>query len=261
MYADGDTEKYGAAASTWQGRNGGGWKGGRGEYDAASEYGAAGAYGKTGSDWDAWGRDQDLEVDESYEQTWAKAYDAESYDEWDNKDADKWGAQAWGVDKDVHGSSSYGSASSAGDADYYGYGSGGKGGYGGWGKGNTQYGYGQAGARDYDASYGSKAAVSGYDNDQHAKQAYGSDFDSRWGKSYDFVNANEYDDEQYARKVRADDDQWAEDRDIYTQKDSYGYNKGASAEYSQPKITKTTYRPHVSYGGYGYGSDYGHGGW
>ena len=29
---------------------------------------------------------------ESYDRTWAKSYDAESYDEWDNKDDDKWGA-------------------------------------------------------------------------------------------------------------------------------------------------------------------------
>ena len=29
-----------------------------------------------------------------------KVYAAESYDEWDNKDDDKWGAQAWGKDID-----------------------------------------------------------------------------------------------------------------------------------------------------------------
>ena len=97
-----------------------------------------------------------------------------------------------------------------------------------------------------------------YDNDSHAKQAYGSDTDSRYGKSYDFVQANEYDDEQHARKVRADDDQWAEDRDVYVQKDIYGYGAAASAEARQPQIKKTTYHPQISYGGYGYG---GYGGY
>merc|ERR1712037_1018751 len=107
-----------------------------GSYGRGAEY-----WGGDQSDWDAWGRDQDFHEKVSYDDTWAKSYAAESYDEWDNRDADAW-----------------------------------------------------------------------------AKQAYGSEYDSRWGKSYDFVNANEYDDEQYARKVRADDDQWAEDWDVYTKK-------------------------------------------
>jgi len=49
--------------------------------------------------------------------------------------------------------------------------------------------------QDYAASQQGAAAQSGYDNDAWAKNAYGQDTDSRWGKSYDFVNANEYDDE------------------------------------------------------------------
>ena len=48
------------------------------------------------SDWDVWGTDQDFSIIESYGKTNAKSYAAESYDEWDNKDDDKWGAQAWG---------------------------------------------------------------------------------------------------------------------------------------------------------------------
>ena len=59
--------------------------------------GASQAYGAdyqkaSASDWDAWGRDQDLSISESYGKTNAKSYAAESYDEWDNQDNDKWGA-------------------------------------------------------------------------------------------------------------------------------------------------------------------------
>jgi hypothetical protein len=63
------------------------------------------------------------------------------------------------------------------------------------------------------ADWEGASAVSGYDNDEWAKQAYGNDMDSRWGKSYDSVKAREYDNEHYAREVRADDDQWGEDYD------------------------------------------------
>merc|ERR1711894_804118 len=96
-------------------------------------------------------------------------------------------------------------------------------------------------------------------------QASGSDFDSRWGKSYDFVDANSYDDEQYARKVRADDDQWAEDYDRRTNMDVDTYGAAASTEARQPQIIKTTYKPNVQYGSYGsyggYGAGYGAGGY
>ena len=61
----------------------------------------------TYSDWDAWGRDQDLTIDESYGKTNAKSYRAESYDEWDNEDADQWGGQGWGRDYDQYGRSSH----------------------------------------------------------------------------------------------------------------------------------------------------------
>jgi hypothetical protein len=76
------------------------------EKNAASK--AAGTdYQKTmTTDWDAWGRDQDLAIDESYGATRAKSYRAESYDEWDNEDKDDHGAQAWGKDKDAYGASS-----------------------------------------------------------------------------------------------------------------------------------------------------------
>ena len=292
-YTDGDYDEYGAAASIWarQGKKKG-WGGHGpigGHHDAASAAKKSHYDRTSGSDWDAYGRDQDLEVDESYKQTWAKSYDAESYDEWDNKDADKWGAQAWGSDEDVAGASSYGKRASAGDLDKKAYGDAGYGGVGygkgygsaygagslgyghglsahgaGYGKayGGKAYGaYGQGKVKhqDYQASEGAAAAKAGYDNDAWAKQASGSDFDSRWGKSYDFVNANEYDDEQYARKVRADDDQWAEDYDLFQYKDLDNYGQQASAEAAQPKVTKTTYTPKISYGGYGYGQGYGKG--
>jgi len=216
---------------------------------------------RSASDFDAWGRDQDLSIDESYDQTWAKSYDAESYDEWDNKDDDKYGAQAWGKDRDVYGASSVGKAASAGDYDAYGragYGQASQsqsqkggvayGGHGGYGQGyGKSVGYGKqssaqasAGKRGYgahqdaQASRNHAAARSGYDNDEWAKQAYGSDFDSRWGKSYDSVAAKSYDDEQYARKVQADDDQWAEDYDRYDSRDADRYGQAASAALRQP---------------------------
>merc|ERR1719458_2415765 len=101
-----------------------------------------------------YGRDQDLSIDESYGKTGAKSYKAESYDQWDNKDNDGWGGQAWGTDKDAAHASSQAYAASAGDkaraaASYgghahgyglgYGYGGPGYGagyghGYGGYGK-------------------------------------------------------------------------------------------------------------------------------
>merc|ERR1711957_661710 len=170
---------------------------------------------------DAWGRDQDLEIDESYEQTWAKSYDAESYDEWDNKDADKWGAQAWGRDNDVYGASSYGA---------YGSPHGAYGKHGGYAKKtyDTKSYSGKADAQDYQASAGTSASTAATDNDAWSKNAYGADTDSRWGKSYDFVKADEYDDEQYARKVRADDDQWAEDYDIWAAADRSQWGAAAS---------------------------------
>merc|ERR1719223_2182165 len=74
------------------------------------------------------------------------------------------------------------------------------------------------------------ASEAGYDNDEWAKQAYGSDFDSRWGKSYDSVSAKSYDNESYARQVRADDDQWAEDYDRWNSRDYDNYGKAASVD-------------------------------
>ena len=193
---------------------------------ASKAYGAD--YQKaSASDWDAWGRDQDLSISESYGKTNAKSYAAESYDEWDNKDDDKWGAQAWGQDRDVYGASSYGKAASAADADQRAYGS------------DKSYGPNPAGQswnggnaaqkwQGASASYG--AAQGGYDNDVWAKQAYGSDNDSRWGKSYDSVDAKSYDGEWYAKSVKADDDQWAQDYDRYDSGDADSYGKAASSE-------------------------------
>jgi len=278
-------DSYGKAASTNNGSYGYGW-GNKGGVDAASSAGAAGYWGKSASDFDAWGRDQDFKETVRYDNTRAKAYSAESYDEWDNKDDDKWGAQAWGKDRDLYAASSQAGAASEGDKDSaaygqgYGYGSQGYGGYGsaagygggyggyggsaqygGYGKQSygSQAGYGQTAAKDKGASTEYSAAQGAYDNDEWAKQAYGRDFDSRWGKSYDSVAANSYDDEQYARKVRADDDMWAEDYDKRTEKDADAYGQAASAEYQQPQIKKTTYVPEVQYGSYGSYGGYGQG--
>merc|ERR1712037_712393 len=191
----------------------------------------------------AYGRDQDLSIKESYDRTWAKSYDAESYDEWDNKDDDKWGAQAWGKDRDVYGASSFGKAASAGDYDMNGRSNAAAGAASASKYGSVQpVGYGKHGyGKSYSTAQAAQAASSkhaaarsGYDNDEWAKQAYGSDFDSRWGKSYDSVAAKSYDDEQYARKVQADDDQWAEDYDRYDSRDADRYGQAASAALRQP---------------------------
>ena len=81
------------------------------------------------------------------------------------------------------------------------------------------------------------------------------------------VNAASYDDQQYARKVRADDDQWAEDYDRYTEKDFDRRQVAASEVKETPGVVKTAYVPSVdygygvvnSYGGYGAGLGYGSG--
>merc|ERR1719472_804216 len=153
------------------------------ESNKASEHGYAGAKMQQYKDWDAYGRDQDLSIDESYGKTGAKSYKAESYDQWDNKDNDGWGGQAWGTDKDAAHASSQAYAASAGDkaraaASYgghahgygHGYGYGGPGygagyghGYGGYGK---SYGASAAhGAQAHKASVSKAAQADGYDND------------------------------------------------------------------------------------------------
>jgi hypothetical protein len=86
----------------------------------------------------SWGRDQELNIDESYGKTNAKSYKAESYDEWDNKDNDKWGAQAWNKGKDAYGASSNSNAASSS------YGKG-------YGKGYDSYGK-PAASADYSAA-------------------------------------------------------------------------------------------------------------
>jgi len=228
----------------------------------AAKAGASGAYGRQGQGWDAYNRDQDLSVQESYDMTWAKSYDAESYDEWNNQDQDKWGCQSWGKDRDGRNQAAWGNAASDANArDYYGsqYGAAydndgyGKGyGYGGKGYGyDNQYAQGGAYANGMEsdnsasASYG--AARAGYDNDEWAKLAHSSDYDSRYGKSYDFVNAKSYDNEEYARKVRADDDQWAEDFD---RRGAWGGSQwgAASSQQTYQPAQKTYSKP--AYSGY-----------
>ena len=79
------------------------------------------------------------------------------------------------------------------------------------------------------ASVAHSAAVGGYDNDQYAKQAYGSDQDSRWGRSYDSVKAQSFTDEQYVRGVDADDDSWAVDYDRWDNEEKEAKEEGASS--------------------------------
>merc|ERR1719216_604533 len=214
QYAKGDFDAYGRAASAGQSTMGSqDFK--KASYGRGAEY-----WGGEQSDWDAWGRDQDFHEKVSYDDTWAKSYAAESYDEWDNRDADKWGGQAWGRDRDIYGASSYGGKASLDK--YNGYAK--KGGHGGWGgasyaKGGTHWG---------GASKAGGAAHAGYDNDTWAKQAYGQDQDARWGKSYDSVSARSYDNKKYARWLQADDDQWAEDYDRFDDADAGAYGKAAS---------------------------------
>ena len=215
---------------------------------ASAGYGV-GTHKVGGSDWDAWGRDQDLSVDESYGQTAAKSYRAESYDEWDNKDNDKWGSQQWGQDRDMYGASSQEyDASSGPNARYGAAGANGYNGYNnGYGYGNQAYGVqGYGKAVDQGASWSGSQAAGAADNDVWAKQASGSDYDSRWGKSYDSVDAKNYNNEHYAREVMADDDQWAEDYDQYRHGDTGAYANGASAQAG-----------YGGYGGYGHGAQYG----
>jgi hypothetical protein len=85
---------------------------------AASAANAAGRDSIWGSDFDAWGRDQDLSIDEEYGRTNAKSYRAESYDEWDNTNNDTNGAQAWGKDRDAYGASSWDRAASKSSTSY-----------------------------------------------------------------------------------------------------------------------------------------------
>lgn len=225
-YARGDLDEYGQAASSAQKGGKGGYLGGYGKAGSrkdASKAGGHNYWGGSRDDFDAYGRDQDFHEKVSFDNTRAKGYAAESYDEWDNTDDDSWGAQAWGVDKDLQGASSYSGKSSAGKYGQSGaYGSAGKGGY---GKGQSAGAY---GASDWEgASKGAKAARGAYDNDSWAKQAYGQDKDSRYGKSYDSVKARSYDGTKYARWLQADDDQWMEDRDVYDEGDSL--SRGAAA--------------------------------
>merc|ERR1711957_871826 len=115
-------------------------------------------------------------ISESYGKTNAKSYAAESYDEWDNKDDDKWGAQAWGKDRDLAAASSH--ANAASDAD--------------WNNG-SQAGYGQAAyageQKGYGAAYGNQGSSygSGYGNGYgsgHGSQGSSYGAKDSYGKSY-----------------------------------------------------------------------------
>lgn len=131
---------------------------------------------------------KDLSIKESYDRTWAKSYDGKYYDEWDIQKDKKRGAQAWANGNGQYGASAQDFGASQGDWRR-------DGGY------DRGYGYGgQYGARDQLGASQAWAAQRGsYDGGDWARQAYGAETGSRWGKSYDAVDAKSYEDEQYAR--------------------------------------------------------------
>lgn len=106
-----DVDQSAAAASAQS--QGGFSMNGFGPASAASSAFGANSAGFNGLNWSGWGRDQDLKEKESFTLTDAKSYAAESYDEWDKSDDDKWMAQNWGVDKDAYGASSQESGAAA----------------------------------------------------------------------------------------------------------------------------------------------------
>merc|ERR1711957_496779 len=116
---------------------------------------------------------QDLSIKESYDRTWAKSYAAESYDEWDNKDDDKWGAQAWGKDRDLAAASSH--ANAASDADWN---NGSQEGYGA-AYGNQGSSYGSGHGKGYGSGYGN-----GYGSSGHGSQGSSYGAKDSYGKSY-----------------------------------------------------------------------------
>lgn len=109
-----------------------------------------------------------------------------------------------------------------------------------YGKDTHTSAYGNVSGSHKAASDDHSAAVSGHDNDEHATQSYGQDTDFAWGKSYDSIKANSYDDEQYERSTFADDDYWAEDYDDWSSADADEYGEAASEEKSEDdKVTVT----------------------
>ena len=90
------------------------------------------------------------------------------------------------------------------------------------------------------ASDAIKSSEKGVDADEKAAQAYGRDKDSRWGRTYDRVQANSFDDVQYEREVWADDDEWAESGDAHEAEDAEASKKAASAKKEDTVKTTTT---------------------
>lgn len=108
---------------------------------------------------------------------------------------------------------------------------------------NGAYGQAQTSTATAAASTETAAAESAYDGDEWAKQAYGADSDSRWGKSYDSIEVNTFEDEQYSRSIHADDDMWAEDKDVVIESDAAEAGEAASIEASQAEVTVTEKKP------------------
>ena len=90
-----------------------------------------------------------------------------------------------------------------------------------------------------DASDAIKASAKGSDNDENAKQAYGRDRDTRWGRTYDRVQANSFDDVHYEREIWADDDEWAENGNGYAE-ESADADEEAASEKKEDEVKTTT---------------------
>ena len=100
------------------------------------------------------------------------------------------------------------------------------------------------------ASAAAGAAVAAKDDNTWATQKSSSDFDSRWGKAYDSVEANSYDNEFFTRKTRADDDEWYVNYDENTSKDAGALTEAASVETKEQGIHRLAgYQP-IKKGGF-----------
>ena len=123
---------------------------------------------------------------------------------------------------------------------------------GGYGNGYATYGayggygaYGEKSAQTTAASMSKAAAKAGYSKDAWADKIYGKDFKSSWGRSYDLVEADSFDDEQYKRELDTDDDAWGSYFSETVSEDKDAAGEAASVEIVTPKVTKTVLEPVV----------------
>ena len=102
------------------------------------------------------------------------------------------------------------------------------------------------------ASADKEAAVEKKNKHTWAAQKSSTDFDSRWGKSYDSVNAKSWDNEFFTRKSRADDDEWAVKGGESVSADKDIANEAVSYDAKEEGIKKLVgYQP-VKEGGFGF---------